>query len=151
MTHFEPQSCHCTSLRRAARSTTRFYDEILEPSGLSISQFALMTVASDHPETSSGSLGRMLGLDKSTFGRSLSPLLKAKLIQIHQSERDRRVRTVQITQAATLALAKADALWSEAERSFVSLVGQVQADRSRAVSSHVVERMTVDRIARNSP
>ncbi|WP_413712527.1 MarR family winged helix-turn-helix transcriptional regulator [Rhizobium sp. Rhizsp82] len=101
-----------------------------------------MSVAADHPAAHCGSLGRMLGLDKSTFGRSLGPLERAKLIELTRDEHDKRARFVHITKSGELALTRAHVLWNEAEDTFLSLIGPACSEQSRSVASFVTSRLS---------
>ena len=34
--------CHCLNIRRASRAVTQFYEKVLEPSGLKVTQYSLL-------------------------------------------------------------------------------------------------------------
>jgi len=139
---FSHTLCHCTSLRRAARAATRIYDEYVRTSGLSIAQVALISMALDNPESPSGELGRLLGLDKSTLGRNLRPLLKGQMVSIARGQKDRRTRIVRVTDTGMKAFEKASALWERAEAEFVRLVGAERSAVANGVSIHVVSNLS---------
>lgn len=139
---FSHTLCHCTNLRRAARAATRLYDEYVRSSGLSIAQVALISVALENPERPSGELGRMLGLDKSTLGRNLRPLLQDQMISVARGTQDRRTRTIRVTEAGLRAFEKASELWGRAESEFVRMVGAERSAVASGVSIHIARNLT---------
>lgn len=147
---FSHALCHCTNLRRAARAATRIYDEYVRPSGLSIAQVALISVALDNPESPSGELGRLLGLDKSTLGRNHRPLLESEMISIGRGLTDRRIRTIRVTETGLKAFEKASALWERAEAEFVRLIGAERSAVANGVSIHVALNLSNHTLVRGS-
>src|SRR5277367_4138340 len=68
--------CACANLRRAARVVTRYYDSILRPSGLHVSQFTLLQALNEASELSQKQLAELLEIDSTTLTRTLAPLRK---------------------------------------------------------------------------
>jgi DNA-binding MarR family transcriptional regulator len=132
-----PTYCTCLALRRATRRVTQIYDAHLKPLGLRITQFAVLGQLSGAPETAPVSLSitalaRRLGLDRSTLGRNLRPLIKAGLVVMEGGE-DRRAHTLSLTPAGRALLEKAIPLWRDAQRHVSEKLGRDKTRNLRAV------------------
>jgi hypothetical protein len=64
--------CACANLRKAALVATQFYDGALRPSGLRVTQFTLLQALKRAPGISQKNLGELLGIDSTTFTRTLA-------------------------------------------------------------------------------
>jgi DNA-binding MarR family transcriptional regulator len=107
--------CACTAVRRTARSLTRAYDEALRPTGLRITQFALLVAAAlGEGKLTLSRISGVLGLERTTLTRVLRPLEQRGLIEVRVGD-DRRARTVAVTAAGREAMAEALPLWREAQ------------------------------------
>jgi DNA-binding MarR family transcriptional regulator len=120
MSEIAPTYCTCLALRRATRRVTQIYDAHMKPLGLRITQFAVLGQLAGAPgeapsQISITALARRLGLDRSTLGRNLRPLLKAGLVAMDGGE-DRRAHTLALTEAGRALLEKAIPLWRDAQR-----------------------------------
>ncbi|MGO1117752.1 MarR family winged helix-turn-helix transcriptional regulator [Rhodovibrionaceae bacterium A322] len=134
--------CLCLNARRMARVMTQYYDQQLEPSGLKITQFGLMTSLSREEGVPITQLADLLQLDRTTLTRNLKPLERAGLLTI-TGARDRRSREVWLTregeskrdlaarcwqqaQEKALALPEAEA-WREMKQQMTALADAVEA------------------------
>ena len=117
--------CLCSSLRRAARAATRHYDQALRPSGLSISQFDLLSTLSGHMPLSVGALADLLAMERSTLSRDLNPLERDGLVEL-QVGQDRRSRLVSLTPHGLEVLSGAGMLWQRAQTELAELLGHGQ-------------------------
>jgi DNA-binding MarR family transcriptional regulator len=115
--------CTCGNLRMAARVITQFYDDILRPSGLLITQFKLLGALAAQGPVVLSSLAEQLGLDPTTLARNLKPLTRDGLVEISVGE-DRRTRMVHLTARGQEALTKALPLWEEAQARVIGQFGQ---------------------------
>lgn len=132
-----PTYCTCLALRRATRRVTQIYDTHLKPLGLRITQFAVLGQLSGVTEAAPVSLSitalaRRLGLDRSTLGRNLRPLIKAGLVVMEGGE-DRRAHTLSLTAAGRALLEKAIPLWRDAQRHVSEKLGRDKTRNLRAV------------------
>jgi DNA-binding MarR family transcriptional regulator len=129
-----PTYCTCLALRRATRRVTQIYDAHMKPLGLRITQFAVLgnLTAAEDASASITVLARRLGLDRSTLGRNLRPLLKAGLVAM-EGGRDRRAHTLRLTDAGRAMLAKGVPLWREAQRHVSDKLGRDKTRALRAV------------------
>ncbi len=115
--------CTCGNLRTAARVITQFYDDLLRPSGLLITQFKLLGALAAQGPVAISPLAEQLGLDPTTLARNLKPLERDGLVAIAIGE-DRRTRMVHLTEQGQKALDEALPLWEEAQARIISQLGQ---------------------------
>jgi DNA-binding MarR family transcriptional regulator len=119
--------CACANVRRTDRVVTGFYDEILAPSGLRITQFTLLATLAEAGSMTINRLAELMVMDRTTLTRNLGPLTKQGLVQIEEGE-DRRTRQVLLTSIGEQALRSALPLWQEAQSRVVHALGQEQFD-----------------------
>jgi DNA-binding MarR family transcriptional regulator len=141
-----PTYCTCLALRRATRRVTQIYDAHMKPLGLRITQFAVLgqLAGTGSPEPglaamSITALARRLGLDRSTLGRNVRPLIKAGLV-VMEGGADRRAHTLALTDAGRAALEKAIPLWREAQRHVSEKLGR---DKTRALRAVLDETTSI--------
>ena len=108
------RSCACYNLRRAARATTRLYDDFLRPSGLRSTQYSMLMAARLRGPVTLTKLAEMTVTERTTLTRNLNILEKKGLICIESGE-DRRERQVSITKRGQEALREAIPLWEAAQ------------------------------------
>jgi len=119
----EVQRCACATVRRTDRVLTQFYDEILAPSGLYITQFTLLATLSQAAPVTINRLAEIMDMDRTTLSRNLEVLVKQHMVRIEEGE-DRRTRQVHLTQEGEQALRRALPLWQEAQARIEHALGQ---------------------------
>lgn len=129
--------CTCFAVRRAARHLTQVYDRHLAPTGLRTTQFSLLRTLARLGPRSIQALARDLGLDRTTLGRNLRPLERDGLVAIGVDPSDRRGRALTITEAGRAKIEQGQALWAEAQASFVATYGEDQTRALHAVMDAV--------------
>jgi DNA-binding MarR family transcriptional regulator len=111
--------CACLALRRIGRMATQLYDAHLQPAGLTIGQFGIMTqvygASLSGPPQTMKELSNAIGMDPTTLNRTLKPLELQGLISIAPDRRDRRARCIRLTTAGRDRLALATPLWRAAD------------------------------------
>jgi len=115
--------CACTRVRRAARSLTDVYDEVLRPAGLKITQFSVLRTIDRMGLVNISSLAAEMALDRSTLGRNLGVLKRQGLVGLSEGD-DQRERTVTLTSRARRLLGKAVPLWEQAQERVDGLLGK---------------------------
>lgn len=116
-------TCACFNLRKAARTVTQHFDEILKPSGLLITQFTILVAVEMAQTATINQLAEILVMDRTTLTRNLKPLEREGWLKI-ESGRDRRTREIGLTPEGKAILAKALPLWKQAQDSVVEAFGQ---------------------------
>jgi DNA-binding MarR family transcriptional regulator len=120
-------ACTCGRLRRAARALTQLYDDLMEPSGLRVTQFSLLrTLAAQGPARISD-LARTLLLDRTALSRTLDPLVDRGLVAIAPG-RDARTREVSLTHAGARAVRSATPHWRRAQAQVAARIGPDKLD-----------------------
>lgn len=130
--------CACFNLRKATRATTQYYDEMLRPVGIRVTQFSLLVAVSIAGSVTVTRLAELSVLDRTTLTRNLEVLEKQRLIEVTPGE-DRRTRMVSITLEGRKTLIKALPLWKTAQAQVVEALGKprwqsLQENLSRIVT-----------------
>ena len=120
--------CHCHALRHATRVLTHHYDAALAQAGLTTPQFAMLRTIQKLGATNISDIARRLGLDRTTLGRNLKPLLEAGLVDRVEDERDGRERIVHLTDRGRQAIGKALPLWKRTQEGLAKKLGPDKLD-----------------------
>lgn len=119
--------CACLALRRAGRLATQIFDTHLQPAGLTIGQFGIMTQiyasSLSRPPMTMKELSNAIGMDPTTLNRTLKPLEAQKLISTKPDSRDRRARCIHLTASGQKRLAQAMPFWRAADDELRRTVG----------------------------
>lgn len=118
----EVRRCACATIRRTDRVLTQFYDEILAPSGLYVTQFTTLATLAEAAPVTINRLAKILVMDRTTLTRNLELLTKQHLVRIEEGQ-DRRMRLVFLTQEGEQALRRAWPLWQEAQAKIERALG----------------------------
>ena len=127
---FNPKSssaCHCLNIRRASRAVTQFYEKILEPSGLKVTQYSLLRHLELVKPVTISELAKTMRIDRTTLNRNMKPLIDVGLITVNSGE-DPRSKQVMLTEAGKTALVNAAAPWGEAQASLKEYMGEAELD-----------------------
>jgi DNA-binding MarR family transcriptional regulator len=108
------ERCVCAKVRAAARYVTASYDDALRPTGLRATQLAVLAAVGAGNSSSITAVSELLGMDRSTLSRNVSPLQRRGLVRVG-TEGWRRSRALEITKKGRLLLAKAVPLWETAQ------------------------------------
>jgi len=119
------RKCTCFNLRKATRTVTQLFDEVMQPTGLRATQFTLLAAISSTGAVTIRRLSQVLVMDRTTLTRNLKPLETKRLVKIVPGE-DRRTRTLTLTGKGRKTLEKAFPFWRQAQ-------------------SEVIERLTLKR------
>ena len=115
--------CTCMNLRRASRSLTFFYDEVLKPSGLTVNQLALLRNLELLEQTTIGQLAKTMRIDRTTLNRNMKPLADTGLIEINPGK-DSRTKAIVLTEQGKAAYGLGWRLWGEAQQSIQEYLGE---------------------------
>ncbi len=117
-----PSKCICSNVRRASRAITKFYDNAMGPSGLKITQFAMLRNIAISGALNASELAQILNLDRTTLVRNLKSLQEQRLIENAASE-DSRMRPIAVTPKGRKALESALPYWEKAQTTISSKLG----------------------------
>lgn len=119
----EIDQCNCFTVRKAARRVSRLYDDLLQPTGLRITQFLILAVLAKVPGASVNELAERLDLERTAMGKTLGPLERDGLIRIEPSPIDGRSRVARLTSKGNRAFQNASPLWRQAQQQLAELNG----------------------------
>ena len=128
--------CYCLNVRNLARTLTQFYDRELEPSGLRITQYALLRRVQMLEPASMQTLTEATGLERTTLVRNLNVLARAGLI-IQYSKAASKAAHVRLTPAGVQALALAAPFWKAAQAKLDALLTETE----RAVLPDIMHKL----------
>lgn len=114
--------CACGNIRLVSRALTQFYDEIIEPSGIRITQFSLLSTIAREEAVTVSQLADVLVMDQTTVTHNLNLLEKQGLVERVVGQ-DRRVRVLKLTPEGQEALDRAIPYWEEAQAKAVERLG----------------------------
>jgi DNA-binding MarR family transcriptional regulator len=115
--------CYCLKARRAAAAITEYYDSVLAPSKITVSQFSLIKniLFSDNP--SIRELADLVELDRSTLARGLKPLIRDNLVT-DVRPRGQRNCQLSLTDKGRETFTRAKLLWAEAQKNLALKFGR---------------------------
>lgn len=125
-------SCYCLKTRMATGNLVKFYDNMLEPSGVTTRQYSLLLNISRREDVSVRELADMTNLERSTLARNLKPLFSRLLIEDKKlpGTRDSKLR---LTKNGREVLEKAQGLWEKAQSGLAEKLGQEKMDMLETV------------------
>ncbi|MBL8376599.1 MAG: winged helix-turn-helix transcriptional regulator [Burkholderiales bacterium] len=137
--------CTCFKLRSLSRQVTRFYDRILAPAGLKVTQYSVLgrtraCMAAGRAPTVS-ELAEALNTDRTTLTRNLGPLIDAGWLKVGDGP-DARSKAVSLTPAGEAALRHARGMWREAERRLRETAADSDIDQLHTLIDRLLPRLT---------
>ena len=114
--------CFCLASRQAARKITRLYDSYMQESGIRITQFTILSQLMLRGEMPMGRLAGILGMERTTLTRNLTPLEQQKWISIKAGD-DPRARMIGITAQGRSVGRRSFPFWSKAQAHIGKLLG----------------------------
>jgi DNA-binding MarR family transcriptional regulator len=127
------RDCNCLAVRQAARHITQFYDELLAPSGLRTTQFSILARLRQLGPMTINALAQQLVMDRTTLGRNILPLARDGLIAVEPGKRDKRSKTLRLTEAGAGRFRSATKAWVQAQRQFETAFGAERAAEMRTL------------------
>jgi DNA-binding MarR family transcriptional regulator len=120
----EIHQCNCFAVRKAARRISRLYDDVLQPTGLRVTQFLILAALAKVESASVNDLAERLDLERTAMGKTLGPIDRDGLIRIEPSRHDGRIRLVSLAPKGRRALQDAVPLWRQAQQRLADLNGE---------------------------
>jgi DNA-binding MarR family transcriptional regulator len=114
--------CYCLASRQAARKITRLYDGFMQKSGMRSTQFTILSQLMLRGELPIGKLASLLGMERTTLTRNLTPLKQRKWISIKSGD-DPRARMLGITAPGRAAVRRGFPFWTQAQAEAGKLLG----------------------------
>lgn len=123
-------ACMGAALRRTANLVTRIYNAHLAPSGLEITQYAILRKIQSGRAGSASELADLVGVERSTLARNLDRLAAAGLIMAEAGAGRRLVHRLTPDGAARLDAALP--LWRAAQQALMAALPDGQAEAIQA-------------------
>lgn len=123
----QPSMCHCTNMRRSSRAITQFYDELLKPSGLKVTQYSLLNHLRRLGPLTMNELSQAIRLERTTLVRNLKPLENKGLVSI-LAEKTSQAHLVHLTEKGLKALEMAFPYWNQAQQELKELLTEEEID-----------------------
>ena len=117
------KECVCFNLRMATRAITQVYDKAMQPTGLRATQFPILAVLAIGGPSTITNLSQFLVMDRTTLARNLKPLEKRGFISTAKGK-DRRTKTVTLTEQGADAISDALPRWEKAQKMVVEKMGE---------------------------
>ena len=125
------QECNCLAIRQAARHVTQFYDQLLAPVGLRVTQYPILSRLRREGPMTINALAAALVMDRTTLGRNILPLQRDGLIEVVASPDDRRRRELRLTAKGLAMHRQAVERWAVAQERFDAVFGEKRATHLR--------------------
>ena len=122
-----PSLCPAFNIRAASRVITQIFDDILKPSGLQITQFAVLVGVASFDSPTINQLAKGLVMDRTTLTRNLKPIEKLGLVKIRPGD-DKRTSVVELTSKGKSAVSKTLPYWQKAHDAITKNFGQKQLE-----------------------
>jgi len=115
-------SCFCLASRQAARRITRLYDSRMQPSGIRVTQFTILSQLMLRGEMPIGKLASILGMERTTLTRNLTLLEQQKWISSKAGD-DPRSRMIAVTAQGRGMVRRGFPYWSKAQAHVGKMLG----------------------------
>ena len=125
-----PDLCYALAARKTARYVSRLYDTHLASTGLSISQFSILSLLEAHGRLKISELADMLIMERTSLVRALKPLQVSGWVATQPSGSGRAF-DITLARAGRKKIAEAAPLWKTAQSAFEAEIGRDRAIRLR--------------------
>ena len=132
-----PAGCNCLALRQAARHVTQIYDRAMAPTGLRVTQYSILARLNRAGSMTINALAAELGMDRTTLGRNVRPLIRDGLIASVAARADRRSKELRLTDDGRARVRDAFKHWSLAQAGFEGAFGVKRSKALRALMREV--------------
>ncbi|TGN19316.1 MarR family winged helix-turn-helix transcriptional regulator [Leptospira idonii] len=129
-------SCLNFNLRKTNRILTTYYDQILKPSGIRITQFTVLASIAYEKEQSITDLSKITDIDRTTLQRSLEILKRDCLVEIEKKDTG-NIRSVRLTKEGESKLKETLDLWKKAQKNLSENLGSKKWKETLSLLSEI--------------
>ncbi len=129
--------CACSTLRKASRAVSRYYEACLAPTNTTATQFAILRLLEREGPQLLSRMAEKLELERTSLYRSISPLESEKLVVIKPHQSDSRAKIASLTKKGHNKIDKIVPYWNDAQASFIKAVGASWLDVSSSLDDVV--------------
>lgn len=127
-----PLACHCLATRQLARHVSKLYDRHMAPTGITSTQFSILSFLDHEPGINMNELAAAMLMDRTTLLRALKPLQQnGWIVSAPEAEQSRRL-VLSISEVGRDKIAEAEPLWQAAQDEYEAQVGQLHARSLRS-------------------
>lgn len=125
MSNIEPREIKCYGIKfkRASSALTKYYDSMLKPVNLTVSQFSLLNDIKYIKTCNKTQLAKYAKLDRTTIIRNLNVLLEKGLVEEIEGETNRN-NLIQLTKLGNLTIEQGYVLWKQAQKNIRKTIGE---------------------------
>ncbi|MDU4698715.1 MAG: MarR family winged helix-turn-helix transcriptional regulator [Paenibacillus sp.] len=109
------QGCYCANLRQVSRAVTQYYEDVLKPTGIKVTQYTLLQYVKSVGACTMQQVSDGLGLERTTLVRNFRILQEKGLVEIISSTSSRS-NFIQLTEQGLEVLEQAIPYWNQAQR-----------------------------------
>jgi DNA-binding MarR family transcriptional regulator len=120
-----PRPCACTTVRRASRKLARAFDATLQPTGLNVTQLAVLRAVQRHAGEPLTRVAEDLGMDRTSLYRAVTPMRRDGWVTIAAGT-DSRSRTARFTAKGLRVLEAADRPWGRLQTEIIDRFGRAK-------------------------
>jgi DNA-binding MarR family transcriptional regulator len=120
-----PRPCACTTVRRTSRILARVFDAALKPSGLNVTQLAVLRAVERHAGEPLTRVADDLCMDRTSLYRAVAPMQRDGLLTISAGA-DARSRAAAVTTRGLRVLEAADPAWRRTQTAIIERFGRDQ-------------------------
>jgi DNA-binding MarR family transcriptional regulator len=132
--------CYCASLRQAARVISQYYDSALRDTGVTITQFTLLSLLDKRKVARVNDIAAGLAMDQTSLSRTLALMERDGLITPAEGE-DLRETRWRLTAAGRRRMRSFLPRWKAVQRRVERVLGKEEAARLKAVAQRLVTRL----------
>jgi DNA-binding MarR family transcriptional regulator len=127
-------TCLNFRIRRTARLVSRYYDDVVRPTGLNIAEFNLLVALAISGEIAVTRFAEFMAMERSALARNLRALERKGLLRIETGQ-DRRTRFPALTARGRHKLQEALPVWEKAQSALVGALKDKVAAVEQAVDT----------------
>jgi DNA-binding MarR family transcriptional regulator len=117
--------CACTTVKKLSRVLGRAYDAALAPSGITVTQLAVMKCISRHDGEPLARVADELEMDRTSLYRAIAPMVRDGWIK-QADGADSRSRSAVVTRKGAQVLAKAAKGWDQIQEHVIGSFGRTE-------------------------
>lgn len=117
------QICVCANLRKKTRLVTQFYDNLLQPTGLKVTQYSMLANIDLQQSVSISRLGEILLLDQTTITRNINLLKRNGYVDLTRDPQDARAKVITLTDKGVEKLNEAAPIWQDIQERIINDIG----------------------------
>lgn len=117
------QICVCANLRKKTRLVTQFYDNLLQPTGLKVTQYSMLANIDLQQSVSISRLGEILLLDQTTITRNINLLKRNGYVNLTRDSQDARAKVITLTDKGVEKLNEAAPIWQDIQERIINDIG----------------------------